>query len=150
MLHEQIKGQIKDAMKNKDEVRLSVIRGIVAAFTNELVAKKRKPDEMLEDAEALVVIKKLVNQRKDSIEQFTTGGRQDLVDKEKAELDILNAFLPAQMSREEIKKIAEAKKAELGITDKAKLGQFIGAVMKEIAGRADGGEVKSVVEELFS
>ncbi len=148
-LHTTIKGQIKEAMLAKDALRLSVVRSLVAAFTNELVAKQRKPTEELSDEDALAVIRRAVKQRKDSIEQFTAGGRQDLVDAESDELGVLEKYLPQMMSRDEIKKVAEKKKAELGITDKAKLGQFIGMLMKELKGKADGGDVKAIAEELF-
>lgn len=150
MLHSNIKSQIKEAMLAKEAVRLSVVRGLVAAFTNELVAKGRKPTEELSDEETLAVIRRAVKQRKDSIEQFKAGGRNDLVEAESAELAILEKYLPKMMSREEIKKIAEVKKTELGIVDKSKMGQFMGALMKELKGKADGGDVKEVVEKLFS
>ena len=149
-LQETIKSQIKVAMLAKDALRLSVVRGISAAFTNELVAKMRKPEEKLSDEEALAVIKRLVNQRKDSIAQFGKGGRQDLVDSETAELVILEKYLPKMMSREEIKKIAEKKKTELGISDKKDTGKLMSALMKELKGKADGADVKMVVENLFT
>lgn len=148
-LHEQIKGEVKAAMMAKDAVKLSVVRGMIAAFTNELVATGGMPQDILPDEGVLKVIKRLSNQRKDSIQQFIDGGRQDLADGEKAELAILESYLPAMMPKEEIKKVAEAKKAELGITDKAKAGQLTGAIMKELAGKADGGDVKAVVDALF-
>lgn len=148
-LQKDIHSQIKEAMLKKEAVRLSVLRGLSAAFTNELVAKMRKPTDELKDDEAMAVIKRSVKQRKDSIEQFQKGGRPDLVESETAELKILETFLPKMMSREEIQKIAEAQKAKLGITDKSKLGQFIGAVMRETKGQADGQDVKAVVESLF-
>ncbi len=148
-LHDQIKNDIKEAMKAKDEVRLRTVRSISAALTNELVAKKMKPDERLEDNDTLAVIKRLAKQRQDAIEQFRAGGREDLASDESAELAILETYLPTQMSREEIQKIAEAKKAELNFTDKSKMGILVGAVMKEIAGRADGAIVKEIVEGLF-
>src|SRR3989338_1748647 len=119
-LHQQIKSQIKEAMLKKEALRLSVVRSLVAAFTNELVAKGRKPDGELTDDEALAVIKRAVKQRKDSVEQFKKGGRQDLVHSETAELKILETYVPAQMPAEEIKKVVDAKKQELGITDKSK------------------------------
>lgn len=150
MLHDTIKEEIKKAMLAKDTVRLETMRSVSAAFTNELVAKKRTPQEKLADDDALAVIKRLAKQRKDSIEQFEKGGRQDLADKEKQELGILEAFLPAMMSKEEIRKVAEAKKAELGIADKSKLGQLVGAVMKELKGKADGNDVKEVADEMLS
>ncbi len=136
-------------MLARDAVRTGVMRGLVAAFTNELVAKNRKPTEELADADALAVIKRMVKQRKDSIEQFQKGGRADLVASEQAELAILETFLPASMPREQIKKVAEAKKAELGVTDKAGMGKLIGAISKELKGQADGADIKAVVESLF-
>ncbi|HAS84630.1 MAG TPA: glutamyl-tRNA amidotransferase [Candidatus Yonathbacteria bacterium] len=148
-LHEQIKGEVKEAMKAKDAVRLSVVRNMVSAFTNELVATGKTPQDTLDDAGVLKVIKRLANQRKDSIEQFINGGRPELADSEKAELAILEKYLPPLMSRDEIKKIALAKKEAFGVTDKSKAGQLTGAIMKELAGKADGGDVKAVVDELF-
>jgi uncharacterized protein YqeY len=148
-LQTQIKDEIKKSMLARDAVRTGVMRGLVAAFTNELVAKNRKPTEELADADALAVIKRMVKQRKDSIEQFQKGGRADLVASEQAELAILETFLPASMPREQIKKVAEAKKAELGVTDKAGMGKLIGAISKELKGQADGADIKAVVESLF-
>ncbi len=149
MLHQTVREGIKQAMLARDTMRLETLRSISAAFTNELVAKKRTPQEILSDEEGLAVIKRLGKQRRDSIEQFEKGGRSDLADKEKAELAILNSFLPQTISRREIQKIAEAKKIELGITDKSKAGQLVGAVMKELKGQADGNNVKEVVDGLF-
>lgn len=148
-LQQQIRDGIKQAMLAKDSVRLNVLRGLVSAFTNELVAQKRKPQEELNDEEALSVIKRSVKQRKDSIDQFKAGGREDLVASEEAELAILQTFLPATMSKDAIRVIAEKKKAELGVTDKSKMGMFVGAVMKELKGQADGADVKEVIESLF-
>src|SRR3990167_5226226 len=99
-LHADIKAQMIEAMKAKNALKLGVIRGLLSSFTNEAVAKKRKPDEMLSDEEALGVISRAVKQRKDSIEQYEKGGRQDLADVEKAELSILQTYLPQQMSHE--------------------------------------------------
>lgn len=148
-LHEQIKAALKPAMMAKDAVRLSVIRGMMTAITNELVATGDMPQDTLSDDGVLKVIKRLANQRKDSIQQFIDGGRPELADGEKAELAILESYLPTLMSQEAIKPIAEAKKTELGITDKAKAGQLTGAIMKELAGKADGNDVKAVVDSLF-
>ena len=148
-LHTDIKEQLKDALKTKDEVRLRTVRNMLTAFTNELVATNRKPSELLGDIEALGVIKRLAKQRKDSIEQFQNGERDDLAAGEQAELAVLETYLPQVMSHEEIEPIARAKKESLGITDKSKMGQLIGAVMKELGGKADGGDVKAVVERLL-
>jgi len=149
MIQENIKNELKKAMLAKDTVRMTVLRDLISKFTNELVAKGHKPQDPISDDDALTVIKRAVKQRKDSIEQFTAGGRNDLADSEQSELAILETFLPKMMSEDEIRKIAEAKKAALGVTDKTKLGILIGAVMKETKGTADGGVVKSVVESLF-
>lgn len=137
------------AMKAKDETRLSVMRGISSAFTNELVATKRKPDEKLTDEEAIAVITRLSKQRKESIAQFNAGGRPELAAAEEKELVILGEFLPEMMPVEEIKKLAEAKKAEMGVTDASKKGMLVGALMKDLKGKADGGDVKNVVDSLF-
>ena len=120
MLHEQIKNGIKDAMMARDSVRLEVLRGLATAFTNELVATNRTPQDFLTDEQALAVITRASKQRKDSIDQFTKGGRMDLVDAEKAQLAILETYLPKLMDKSEVEKIAKAKKEELGITDVTK------------------------------
>jgi len=148
-LQETIKDGIKDAMKAKDETRLLVMRGVSAAFTNELVNTKRKPTDMLTDDEALAVITRLAKQRKDSIDQFRSGGREDLAENEERELAVLQAFLPAMMPMDEVRKIAEAKKAELGIADGSKKGMLMAALMKDLKGKADGGDVKAAVDGLF-
>ena len=136
-------------MMAKDGVRLETFRGMLAAFTNELVSKNRKPTEMLTDEEAIAVIARLSKQRKDSIEQFRKGNREDLVKKEQAELAILETFLPKLMEKAEVEKIARAKKDELGITDPTKKGMLMSALMKDLKGKADGMVVKEVVDSLF-
>src|SRR3990167_7813423 len=122
MLHEQIKNKIKDAMLAKNTVLLETLRAMVAGFTNELVAKGRKPNEMLTDEEALSVITRLSKQRKDSIEQFKKGNREDLVKEEEAQLKILEIYLPKLMDKDEVEKFAKAKKEEMGIVDATKKG----------------------------
>ncbi len=137
-------------MKAKDEVKLRTVRGMLTSFTNELVSTGKKPQDELDDAAVLSVIKRLAKQRKESIVQFEAAGRQDLADPEKAELTVLDSYLPQMMSQEEIEPIAKAKLEEMGVTDKSKIGIAIGALMKEFAGKADGGDVKVVVERLLA
>ncbi len=149
MLHEQIKGELKDAMKAHDGAKLRTVRSMLTAFMNELVATGKKPQESLDDAGVLTVIKRLAKQRKESILQFDAAGRTELSAVEKEELAILESYLPTLMSHDAIRPVAEAKKAELGITDKSKMGMLVGALMKELQGKADGADVKSVVESLF-
>lgn len=149
MLHDAVKNKIKEAMLNKNEVLLRTLRGMLAAFTNELVAKGKKPNDTLGDDEALAVIARLAKQRKDSIEQFKKGGREDLVKEESAELAILETYLPKLMDKSEVEKLAKSKKEELGITDPNKKGMLMSALMKDLKGRADGAVVKEAVDSLF-
>ena len=136
-------------MLARDSIRLEVLRGMVTAFTNELVAKGKKPQDFLGDDEALAVITRLSKQRKDSIEQYTKGGREDLAAEEKAQLEIIETFLPKLMERSEVEAIARAKQSELGITDVTKKGMLMSALMKDLKGKADGMVVKEVVDTLF-
>ncbi len=147
MIHKQIKDNIKEAMIQKDAFKLTVLRGALAAFMNEIVAKKMTADE-LSDEDTIAIIRRLVKQRKDSIEQFTKGGRMDLVENEQKELEILEKYLPQLMNEDEVKGFVEKKIAEAGAIDKTKLGQFIGSIMKDLKGKADGALVKKTVEEL--
>lgn len=148
-IHESIKAGIKEAMKARDEVKLRTLRSLVTAMTNEVVAKKRKPDEFLTDEEAFAVLKRAANQRKDSIAQFEAAGRTELSEPEKAELAVIESFLPTLMDKEAIAVVVKAKIAEMG-ADKSKAGMVTGAVMKELKGQADGADVKAVVDELLS
>ncbi len=149
MLHQSIKDEVKKAMRERDAVRLNALRNILAAVTNELVAKRRKPDETLEDEGVITVIGRLIKQRKESIEHFKKGGREELAREEAEELSYLEAYMPKMMGKDEIRKIAEIKKKELNIADTSKVGMLIGAIMKELKGKADGQDVKEVVESLF-
>lgn len=152
MIHTDIRNGIKEAMLAKDTVRLGVLRGILAAFTNDLVAKGRKPDEILTDDEALDVIRKQAKQRKDSIEQFEKGGRADLAEDEKAELAVIETFLPAQMPYEEVLAYVKLKQTD-PTTPEATRGdknRLMGLVMKDLKGKADGAVVKQAIDSLFS
>ncbi|MCI0679963.1 GatB/YqeY domain-containing protein [bacterium] len=151
-LQKQIQENVKVALRAKDEVRLSVVRGLIAAFVNELVAKGRKPSDALSDEETLAVIRRSAKQRKDSIEQFNKGGRSDLADKESKELSLLEEYLPKLMERGDIEKIVRTKYGELTAkmgADKINAGVLMGAAMKDLAGKADGMEVKNVVSEIL-
>lgn len=147
-LHTQIKDELKTAMKAHDAVKLRTVRSMLTAFTNELVATGSTPQGLLDDAGVLGVIKRLAKQRKESIVQFEAGGRPELAVPEKEELAVLESYLPQMMSRDEIRPIVEAKIAQMGAVDKSKLGMLIGSMMKELNGKADGADVKAVVEEL--
>ncbi|OGI62486.1 hypothetical protein A2818_01155 [Candidatus Nomurabacteria bacterium RIFCSPHIGHO2_01_FULL_40_12] len=149
MLYEEIKNSLKESMLAKDKVKLETIRAIIAGFTNYLVSKNRKPNETLNDAEVIDVITRLSKQRKDSIEQYTKGNRNDLVKEESAQLAILETYLPKMMEKSEVEKIARAQKEKLGVSDDTKKGMLMSALMKDLKGKADGALVKEVVDALF-
>ena len=145
-IKEQIKEDLKESMRAKDETKTLVLKSILSAFTNELVAKGKTPQDEIDNEMAMTVIQRQAKQRKDAIKQFENGGRPELAESEKRELEIIENYLPEMMSEEEIKKVVDQKKEELGITDKSGMGQLMGAVMGELKGKADGGDVKNVVE----
>ncbi|PIQ68462.1 MAG: aspartyl-tRNA amidotransferase [Candidatus Taylorbacteria bacterium CG11_big_fil_rev_8_21_14_0_20_46_11] len=146
-LIQTIDTQIVEAMRAKDSARLLALRNLKAACMSEAITLKKT--DALSDDEALTVIRRLVKQRKDSALQFRKGGREEMAVSEEAEMKILESYLPAQMPEADVRKIAKATKEKLGVADKTKLGQLIGAVLKETKGKADGGMVKKVVESLF-
>ncbi len=152
MIIQTIRDQLKDAMRSKDQAALDALRGVMSAFTNELVASGKSPQDEVTDDIALKVILRTIKQRQDAIAQFEAGGRTDLAEEDKKQLAVLMQFQPAQMAEADIRAIATAKKDELGMTDKTKMGMLVGAVVKEIAARgesADGGVIKKIIEELF-
>ena len=141
---------MKTAMKNKETMKLGVIRGIMSACTNELVAKGRGPDGALTEDELMTLVMRAGKQRKDSIEQFEKGGRPELAASEKEELAFIETMLPAQMSSAEIEAAVKAKAAELGVTDKTGANKLMGMLMKDLKGKADGTLVKACVDRLFA
>lgn len=148
-LHETLIEHMKDAMRAKDQARLLVIRGLIAECKKELLDAGVVDRELATDEEMLAVIKRNVKRRKDSIEQFTKGGRSDLASTETAELTILETYLPTQASAAEIETVVRAKIAELKL-DSSKKGQLIGMVSKEFKGNADGSLIKKIVDAVFT
>ena len=147
MLHEQIKSGIKEAMMAKDSVLLETLRGMSAAFTNELVAKGRKPNEMLEDADVLAVITRLAKQRKDSIDQFRKGGREELAQKEEAEIKVIEEYLPAAASDDDIRRAVEEAIQETGAASIKDMGKVMKATMSRLAASASSKWPRSIVTE---
>jgi uncharacterized protein YqeY len=145
-LKDQITEDMKTAMRAKDAPRLLTIRGLLAAL------KQREVDERitLDDAAVIGIIDKLVKQRKDSITQFAAGGRQDLVDKETAELQVLEGYLPQRLSADAI--AAEVAKivAEVGASGPGDMGKVMGAVKARLAGKADMGLVSAAVKQALA
>lgn len=141
-LKDQITEDMKTAMRAKDSERLGTIRLLLAAL------KQKEVDErvVLDDAAVVAVVDKLVKQRKDSIAAFEQAARQDLADKEKAELVVLQAYLPQRMSPEEITAAVQAIVAELGAKGPGDMGKVMGAVKAQLAGKADMGQVSAAVK----
>lgn len=145
-LLEQINAEMQQAMKTHDTVRRDTLRMVLTAAKYLEKEIGRVPD----DAETLAVIQREAKQHRDSIEEFRRGGRPDLVEKEQAELAILDTYLPQQMSREEIEVAARAAMANLGVRDKSQMGLLMRTLMQELKGRADGRLVNQVVQELLN
>ena len=141
-LKDQITEDMKTAMRAKDSERLGTIRLLLAAL------KQKEVDErvVLDDAAVVAIVDKLVKQRKDSIAAFEQAERQDLADKEKAELVVLQAYLPQRMSTEEITAAVQAIVAELGVKGPGDMGKVMGAVKTQLAGKADMGQVSAAVK----
>ena len=141
-LKEQITEDMKTAMRAKDSERLGTIRLLQAAM------KQKEVDERitLDDAAIVGILDKLIKQRKDSIEAFSKAARQDLVDQEQAEMAVLQAYLPARLSTEEIAAEVQAIVAELGASGPGDMGKVMGAVKTRLAGKADMGAVSAAVK----
>ena len=145
-LKERITEDMKAAMRAKEAARLLTIRGLLAAM------KQKEVDERIEldDAAVIGIVDKLIKQRKDSISQFGAAGRTDLVDKETAELQVLESYLPQRLSADEIAAAVAAIVAELGATGPGDMGKVMGAVKAKLAGKADMGLVSAAVKQALS
>ena len=141
-LKTQLTEDMKTAMRAKDQVSLSTIRLINAAIKQFEVDERTEVD----DAKVISILTKMVKQRKDSAKIYTEAGRQDLADKENAEIEILNRYLPQMMSAEEIKTVVDAAIAETGASGMADMGKVMGVLKTRLAGKADMGEVNKVLK----
>ena len=141
-LKDQITEDMKTAMRAKDSERLGTIRLLLSA------CKQKEVDERitLDDVAVVAIVDKLIKQRKDSIAAFTQAGRQDLADKEAAELTVLQAYLPARLSADEVAAEVKAIVAELGASGPGDMGKVMGAVKPRLAGKADMGQVSAAVK----
>jgi len=147
MLHQKIEAELKSAMKSGEKEKTGILRFLISAIKNFQIDNKLKGEEYLKDEDVIAVIRRQVKQRKDSIAEYEKGGRPELAEKEKTELDILENYLPAQAGEEKIREIVKSKMQELNIADKSGFGKLMGAAMAELKGQADGDAVKKVVEE---
>ena len=145
-LKDQITEDMKTAMRAKDAPRLLTIRGLLAA------CKQREVDEriMLDDAAVIAIVDKLIKQRKDSISQFGAAGRTDLVDKESAELAVLEGYLPQRLGADEIAAAVQAIVSQLGASGPGDMGKVMAAVKAQLAGKADMGAVSAAVKQALA
>jgi len=146
MLKQQIQNELKQAMLSRDVLRTSVLRLLLSAITYYEIQKGGAGYEAT-DEDFLSVIQKEVRQRRDSVEQFKKGGRQDLVDKETKELELLQTYLPKQISEEEVNNLVKEAIKQTGATGVKDMGKVMSALMPKIKGKADGGIVSKIVKE---
>ncbi|CAB5505277.1 Transamidase GatB domain protein [Bathymodiolus thermophilus thioautotrophic gill symbiont] len=145
-LKQRITEDMKSAMRAKDKERLKAIRMILGAI------KQREVDERIElvDEQVLAVIQKMVKQRKDSISQFKEAGRTDLIEIEEAELVVINNYMPAQLSENDISKVVDKAIADSGASSMQDMGKLMGLLKGQLAGKADMGVVSSIIRSKFS
>lgn len=146
MTKQQLRDELKQSMLSKNTLKTSVLRMFLSAVGYYEINKGGAGYEASEE-DVLSVLQKEIKQRRDSIEQFKAGGRQDLVDKETKELEILQKYLPAQMSEEEIRKLVVDAVKQTGASSPQDMGKVMGALMPKVKGKADGGIVSKIVRE---
>lgn len=144
-LEERIQADLHEAMRAHDETRKSALRMLIAAVKNAAI-EARKP---LDDGGIVTVIQKQVKQRRESIVEFRKGGREDLVKKEEGEMVVLEAYLPAQVGRDEIEVAARRVISETGASGPREIGKVMPVLTREFAGRADGRLISDIVRELL-
>ncbi|HUD04955.1 MAG TPA: GatB/YqeY domain-containing protein [Patescibacteria group bacterium] len=146
MNKQKLQEELKQSMLSRNELRTSVLRMLLSAINYYEIQKGGAGYQATEE-DILTVTQNQAKQRRDSIEQFKTAGRQELVDKETKELEILSAYLPEQMGEEEITKLVKEAIAQTGATSMADMGKLMGALMPKVKGKADGNLVSSIVKK---
>lgn len=143
MLKSQIEQEIKEALKAGEQEKLSVLRLLLAAIKNEEISRNRE----LTAEEEIAVVSRQVKQRREAAEAYRKGNREDLAQKEEAEIEILNNYLPQQLPEEKVREIVREVIADLPETEKTNFGKVMGAVMARVKGQADGNTVSRIVRE---
>lgn len=147
---DRLNEDLKQAMRDKDKVRLRTLRSLRAALKNKEIDQRREGTETeLSEQDQLAVVRKQVKQRKDSIEQYEEAGREDLVEKEQAELEVLNEYLPDQLSDTELDEALREIIGEVGAESMADMGPVMGRAMDQLRGRVDGSRVQEHVKSLL-
>lgn len=145
-LNERLNEDMKQAMKDKDKFRLSVIRMIRSSIKNIEIDQRKT----LDDDEVLDILNREIKQRKDSLQEFDKAGREDLVDPLKAEVAIISEYMPQQLSEDEIKEIVQQTIQQVGASSKADMGKVMSALMPKVKGRADGKLVNQLVQQFLA
>jgi uncharacterized protein len=145
-LLERLNSDIKQAMKNKEKDKLSVIRMIKASIQNEAL----KTGNEISEEEELTVLSREVKQRKDSLHEFDKAGREDLVEKIRTELQYVELYMPKQLSEEEVSEIVKQAISETGASSKAEMGKVMAVIMPKVKGKADGSLVNKLVQQHLS
>lgn len=148
---DRVKQDLTDAMRAQDDVRRRALRSLRAALANKEIEQRQEGDEgTLSPQEELAVVQKQVKQRRDSIEQYEEAGRDDLVQKEQEEIEVLEDYLPDRLSDEELSERLDAIIDEVGATSMADMGPVMGRAMNELRGRVDGNRVREMVQDRLS
>ena len=145
-LQEQISAALKDAMRARDEVKMATLRLVLTAIKN----REKEARSLLEDQEVISVITTQIKQRRESIEQYRQAGREDLAQTEESELQILQGYMPEQVSEEEISSTLDEIIAEVGAASMKDMGKVMKAAMAKLAGKAEGGAINAMVKEKLS
>lgn len=146
-VREQLRSDLRDAMRARDVLRRNTIRMVEAAIKNAEIDKR---GQELAESDVLAILQRQVKQRRESIEQFSQGGREDLAEKERVEIAIIEAYLPRQLSREEVEARARSVIEQMGAVGPGDRGKVMGLLMKDLRGQADGSLVNAVVGELLA
>ncbi|MGC1305893.1 MAG: GatB/YqeY domain-containing protein [Phormidesmis sp.] len=149
-LKDRVSAEIKTAMKAKDKLRLETVRGIKKVILEKESEIRAKGRDELSQEEELALVMQLAKQRRDSIQQYTDAGRDELADKEAKELEILEEYLPAQMSDAEVEAAVDEVITQTGASGPRDMGKVMGPVMKKLQGKADGAKVQAIVKSKLS
>lgn len=144
-LKDRLAHDLKEAMRARDELRMATLRSLLSAVTT----REKEGGGPLAEDDVVAVLQKQARQRRDAAEQFAAAGRADLAERERAEQALIEAYLPAPLTDEEIRRVLEAVVARTGATTKADLGRVMGEAMRELRGRADGNRVRQLAQELL-
>ncbi|WP_103664279.1 GatB/YqeY domain-containing protein [Gracilimonas amylolytica] len=146
-IQDKIISDIKEAMKAKDQDKLRVLRSLKAKLMEKEISERKGGEAKLTDEQAVEVLMKAAKQRKESIDQFEDGGREDLAENEKRELKIIDAYLPEMMSEDEVRGVVKQKIEQLGASGMQDIGKVMGPLMGQLKGKADGSMVSRIVKE---